>query len=309
MSLPTRSPAWANKISTLLQQIEKLTGEVMYPVQIQEIAVEVSKQFFPNSPITRITGEDYSGAFEGALARVPNSKDEWGIAYSTAIKSPGRINFTLAHEFGHYLLHRSELVDGIKCKREDMFRWDSEHGQREAEANEFASYLLMPRNLFEVEMQEGDLSLHLLQHVADHFNVSLTAAILKWLSFTTERAMLVVGKDGFIDWTRCSEPLIKSGIYLQPKKHVIELPAQSLAAKNDPEFDNLTGDSHETGIWPFKEEVREMTVHADTYDMTITLLLFPKHVQAGWKQDEEEPGEFDTYDNFMAFNKRMSGRE
>lgn len=308
MSLPTRPPAWANKISGLLQQIEKLTGEVMYPVQIQEIAVEISKQFFPDSPITRIEGQDFAGAFEGALTPIPNSKDEWGIAYSTAIKSPGRINFTLAHEFGHYLLHRSELIDGIKCKREDMFRWDSEHGRREAEANEFASYLLMPRNLFETKMQEGNLSLHLLQHVADDFNVSLTAAILKWLSFTTERAMLVVGKDGFIDWTRCSEPLIKSGIYLQPKKHVIELPARSLAAKNDPEFDNLTGASHETGIWPFKEEVREMTVHADTYDMTITLLVFPKHAPARWPENEEEPESFDSYDNFISFNKRMTER-
>ena len=305
MNLPTRPPAWANKISRLLQEIEKYTGEVMYPVKIQDIAVDISKQFFPDSPITRITGEDFSGAFEGALARVPNSKDEWGIAYSTAIKSKGRINFTLAHEFGHYLLHRAELKNGIKCKREDMFRWDSEYGQREAEANEFASYLLMPRNLFEAEMQNGDLSLHLLQHVAEHFNVSLTAAILKWLSFTTVRAMLVVGKDGFIDWVWSSETLRKSRVYLQPKKQVIELPTQSLAAKNDPEFDNLAGVTYDPGIWPFKEEVREMTVHADTYDMTITLLVFPKHASSRWEQNEEDPEAFDTYDNFISFNNKM----
>lgn len=151
-----------------------------------------------------------------------------------------------------------------------MFRWNSEHGQREAEANEFASYLLMPRNLFEKEMLGEDLSLHLLQHVADYLNVSLTAAILKWLTFTTTRAMLVVGKDGFIDWVWSSEPLRKSGVYLQPKKQPIEIPTQSLAVKNDPGFDNRSGITHEPGVWPFKEPVREMTVHAGTYDMTIT---------------------------------------
>ena len=307
MELPTRPPAWANKISNLLQEIEKHTGEVMYPVRIQDIAVSISEQFFPESPITKISGEDFSDNFEGALARVPNTKDSWGIAYNTAIKSSGRINFTLAHEFGHYLLHRASLENGIKCTRRDMFRWDSEYGQREAEANEFASYLLMPRNLFEKEMQSEDLSLHLLQHVADHFNVSLTAAILKWLTFTTTRAMLVVGKDGFVDWVWSSESLRKSGVYLQPKKQLIELPAQSLAVKNDADFDNQLGVTHEPGVWPFKEEVREMTVHADSYDMTITLLIFPKHAPSRWEQDEEEPESFDSYDNFISFNKRMSG--
>jgi hypothetical protein len=296
MNLPTKPPAWANKISGLLQAIEKYTGEVMYPVKIQDIAVDISRQFFPDSPITQITGEDFSGAFEGALARVPNSNNEWGIAYNTAIKSKGRINFTLAHEFGHYLLHRSEFKDAIKCNREDMFRWDSEYGKRESEANEFASYLLMPRNLFEAEMKNDDLSLHLFQHVADYFNVSLTAALLKWLSFTTDRAMLVVGRDGFIDWVWSSEQLRKSGVYLQPKKQAIELPRKSLAAKNDLEFDTLTGVTCEPGIWPFKEEVHEMTVHADTYDMTITLLVFPKHAPSShWEQDKVEHGKNDSY--------------
>lgn len=308
MQLPTKPPAWAIKISNLLQEIEKHTNEVMYPVKIKDIAVDISKQFFPESPITCITGEDFSGAFEGALARIPNTKNDWGIAYNTAIKSSGRINFTLAHELGHYLLHRSEFTDGIKCKREDMFRWNSEYGIREAEANEFASYLLMPRNLFEKQMEDSELSLYLLQHIADYFNVSLTAAILKWLSFTSERAMLVVGKDGFVDWVWSSENLRKSGIYLQPKKEIIELPQKSLAAKNNTEFDSLTGVSYDPGVWPFKEGVREMTVHADTYDMTITLLLFSKHAPSRWEQNDEEYKEFDTYDNFLSFDKRMSGR-
>ena len=308
MNLPTRPPAWANHISKLLQEFEKLTGQAMYPVKIQDIAVELSEKFFPESPITKISGEAFSGHFEGALARIPNTKDSWGIAYNTAIKSTGRINFTLAHEFGHYLLHREALENGIECTRRDMSRWDPEDSQREAEANEFASYLLMPRNLFEAEMKTADLSLHLLQHIADYFNVSLTAAILKWLSFTTTRAMLVVGKEGFIDWVWSSENLRKSGVYLQPKLQPIELPVQSLAAQNDVEFDNLTGVMHRAGVWPFKEDVQEMTLHAETYDMTITLLVFPKDMPPRWNEDEEEPKSFDAYDNFVAFDKRMSGK-
>ena len=284
MSLPTKPPAWAIRISKLLQEIEKITGETMYPISVKDIAADISKQFFPDAPITKIPGESFSGGFEGMLHRVPQTKNDWGIVYNTAIKSPGRINFTLAHELGHYLLHRFSLENEmIQCGRNDMMRWDSEYDQREAEANEFASYLLMPRNLFENIISGQNLSLHLLQDAADHFNVSLTAVILKWLEFTEKRAMLVVGKEGFVDWVWSSKSLRKSGVYLQPKKAPIELPAQSLAVRKDASFDNQTGTHHAIGVWPFDETVHEMTVNADTYDMTITLLLFPDNVPSYWE--------------------------
>lgn len=306
MQLPNTPVAWAIKISNLLQGIQVGTGELMYPVNVQEIAIHISEHFFPEAPISKISGEAFSGNFEGALIQVPGTKNSWGIAYNTAIKSSGRVNFTLAHEFGHYLLHREALKDGIQCSRRDMMRWNAEHNKREAEANEFASYLLMPRNLFEIEMQKDALSLHLFQQAADYFDVSLTAAILKWLSFTTERAMLIVGKDGFVDWVWSSENLRKSGVYLQPKKEPIELPQQSIAAQGDFDGECVEGVNHKAGIWPFDEDVKEMTVHADTYDMTITLLIFPKHGLRQFNKDEDEPEPYDSYDNFVSFDKRMS---
>ena len=305
MSLPTKPPAWANRISALLQAIQQ-TGESMYPVRVQDIAVDVSKQFFPDAPITRISGEDFQGSFEGAMARVPQTANEWGILYNTAIKSPGRINFTLAHELGHYLLHRMDLAEGkIECKRQDMFRWDSEHGKREAEANEFASYLLMPRNIFENLIKGEEISLHLMQHVADHFNVSLTAVLLKWLQFTNKRAMLVVGDNGYVKWVWSSERLRKSGVFLQPKKELIDLPAQSLAVRRDATIDGMTGIMHKAGTWlNFKEDVREMTVIADSYEMTITLLLFPDDAPNRWVQQDEEPELMDTFEKFQFQEER-----
>jgi len=278
----------------------------MYPIRVEEIAMDISAQFFPDSRLTNISGVDFNGKFEGAITRIPNSKNDWGIAYNSAISSKGRINFTIAHEFGHYLLHRKSLESGIQCGRKDMLRWNSEYGKREAEANEFASYLLMPRNRFEEEMNNGELSLHLLLSVAEGFNVSLTAAILKWLDFTTTRAMLVVGKDGFIDWVWSSESLRRSGVYLQPKKQLIELPARSLAAINDRYFDNQSGVVHSPNVWPFREEVKEMTVHADTHDMTISLLVFPKNSESHWKDIDGDEHIFDSYDKFNSFNEKKS---
>jgi Zn-dependent peptidase ImmA (M78 family) len=49
--------------------------------------------------------------------------------------SKGRINFTLGHELGHYLLHRHLSPEGFRCSSRDMLDWKSEHGQIEAQAN------------------------------------------------------------------------------------------------------------------------------------------------------------------------------
>lgn len=301
MTLPHTPIGWAIRITEILQAFEKATGQSMYPVRIQDIAMDLSRQFFPNAPLTRVTGENLGNRFEGTLLRVPHTANDWGIIYNTAFKSPGRINFTLAHEFGHYLLHRAGIGSGrIDCSRQDMFGWDSEYGQREAQANQFASYLLMPRNRFEQFIQGQKISLHLMQEVADRFNVSLTAALLKWLQITSKRAMVIVGDNGFIKWVWSSDRLRKSGVYLQPKKDLIELPPQSLAVRRDASIDARVGLMHKAGTWsPFREDLHEMTVHADAYESTITLLLFPNDPPRYWHKRDEEPELMDTFEKFQ----------
>ncbi len=85
----------------------------------------------------------------------------------------------------------------------------------------------------------------------------------------------MVGKDGFVLWTWCSDALLETGCYLQPRKKVIPLPSRSLAVCKEPPCDILKGVTHDVGVWPFKEPVREMAMKAPAYDMTLSLLLFP----------------------------------
>lgn len=93
---------------------------------------------------------------------------------------------------------------------------------------------------------------------------------------------------------RSSENLRKSGVYLQPQKEPIELLHQSSEAQRDFDGECVEGVNHKAGIWPFDEDVKEMTVHADTYDMTITLLLFPRHGLQQFNRDEDEPEPYDS---------------
>lgn len=58
--------------------------------------------------------------------------------------APVRKRFTVAHEIGHFVLHRSELGDGIQ---DDEFYRSGLSNAQEAQANRLAADILMPFSL------------------------------------------------------------------------------------------------------------------------------------------------------------------
>lgn len=100
---------WAIDLSLMLNAV---LGPNRFPVDVPELAREYSAKRYPDDPISLIQGEVLPG-FDGALLRAPSGKKGWGIFFNRAPSSKGRINFTLAHEFGHYLIHRMANPDGI----------------------------------------------------------------------------------------------------------------------------------------------------------------------------------------------------
>lgn len=275
MNLPCTPVGWASRLIGLVYQCNDAAGLPRLPIDVREVAREYSRNAFPDAPITLIEGEDFGDQFEGALLPDPKGSGQWGIFYNNASGSEGRINFTLAHEFGHYLLHRLKFPEGKKCTNQDLRIWGSPEAIIESEANEFASSFLMPLDDFREQIKGQKVTLAILDRLKSRYEVSLSAVILRWLSFTRERAMVVVGKDGFIDWARSSEPLFKSGIYYRSKQETIELPEKSLAAKRDESFDNINGVVHAQGVWLGEGEVHEMTVFTEQYNnLSISLLIY-----------------------------------
>jgi hypothetical protein len=230
---------------------------------------------------------------------------EWGILYNESITSSGRQNFTLAHEFGHYLLHRAELSGGRECSGRDMGQWRNGRQRTrdeivEAEANTFASYLLMPLDDFRQQLKDRAITIDTMTAIADRYAVSLTAAILKWLTMTDRRAMIVVSKDGFIDWSWSSTPLIKTGIYYAARQELIELPSASLASRGVDPDTARNGVMHAPGVWRGAEAVHEMTVFSPSNEMTISLLIYPDRAPTPWEMAAlEEEAVPDTFDRFM----------
>jgi hypothetical protein len=94
-----------------------------------------------------------------------------------ARRSPGRKNFTIAHELGHWHLHHdaSELGQRRFCRADDVggdARALRESIQLEREANQFAAALLMPAPL--VRRCAADLRLNV-RVLAARFGVSVAA--------------------------------------------------------------------------------------------------------------------------------------
>ena len=293
MTQPLSPQRWANDITVVLRTV---LGADRFPVDVKAVAREISKHKFPDDPITIIRGDTLPG-FEGALVPAPPGKTGWGILYNSAINSPGRINFTLGHEFGHYLLHRIAYPKGFQCNSEDMASWESEYGQLEQQANIFAATLLMPFDDFRNQIDARNRpSLDDLGGCADRYEVSLIAATLRWLQFTQRRSVLVISKDGFILWARSSEPALKSGLYYKTRNRPpVEIPASALAAQRSI-VSGPTGDAEdERSVW-LNEPCKEFVLFSDQYDFTISLLHFGD--AAAWSERDEEPEE-DTYDRMI----------
>jgi hypothetical protein len=284
---------WAIDISLVLNAV---LGKDRFPVDVALVAKEYSAQRYPDDPVSLVVGQSLSD-FDGALYRAPAGKKGWGIFYNSAISSEGRINFTLGHEFGHYLIHRLAYPDGIRCGEQDVVRWDSEYGQIEYQANVFSAGLLMPLDDFRRQIAEGDrVDLDMISHCADRYRVSLIAAVLRWLQYTSRRAVLVVSRDGYILWSRASKPALRTGAFFRTSGPPVAIPADSLANRQDMIVDGRAGVELAAGVW-FPEPVREMTIFTEQYDFAVTLLLLEN--QYRYTQLDREPEE-DVFDRFTS---------
>lgn len=103
-------------------------------------------------------------------------KEGWEIGINS-LHHPNRQRFTMAHELGHYFLHRDrgEFEDGL------LFRKDNQSNPAERQANEFAALLLMPLVEFKRALRNNDISI-----VATYFGVSQQAAEYRRESITDQ---------------------------------------------------------------------------------------------------------------------------
>lgn len=105
--------------------------------------------------------------------------------------------FTLAHEFGHYKMHRD--IKAINCNDEKFWDWGGKE-HIETEANYFASELLMPENVFLQYTKKEPFNIEYLQNTADKFETSFLATAIRYAEVGNDPIMLFCSREGFIQW-------------------------------------------------------------------------------------------------------------
>lgn len=288
---PTR---WANELTQLLDLAK---GDDRYPVDVEELILELSRTRWPDDPVIGVRTAPLEG-FEGALVPMRDEPRGWVVICNASAKE-GRRRFTVAHEVGHYLLHRHLLpAEGIYCKDGDLFQRDMKVIEKEADT--FAASLLMPFHDLRRQLDpKAKPSLDDLGALAGRYGVSLTALMRRWLEYTERRAVIVVSTDGYVLWSWSSAAAYRTGRFIRTSGPPHPIHDASGAAQPALAKQCRAGIVHPPGIW-FDEEVEEFTVHATRHEQVISILQLGEAKPRWFPQDEREP---DVVDRFEALKR------
>jgi Zn-dependent peptidase ImmA (M78 family) len=112
-----------------------------------------------------------------AEGRIVFGKERAIITVNSSIEYEGKKRFVIAHELGHFEMHRNLIhLHNDTDATLEYFK----NGNQETEANEFASELLMPESLFRKECDGKKFSPDLLRFLADRFKTSITSTAYKY---------------------------------------------------------------------------------------------------------------------------------
>ena len=115
-----------------------------------------------------------------------------------------RVRFTLAHELGHFFLHRKLLRAG-RSFHDDTFQFIAEERVVEQEANEFAGECLLPSELVLNEIRGRVLDLGLTSGLATKAKASLQATAIKLSKLSSSRLCFFWEESGVVKWAAPSD--------------------------------------------------------------------------------------------------------
>lgn len=214
------------------------------------------------------------GRIKGSMARLVRANDEGIIRLSSRIKETGARNFAICHELGHWELHENESQTFF-CTAEKLADYHSD--PMEAEANIFASELLMPTFLIRPRIEKIDPSLHLLSTISKEFGSSLTATAVRFMHLSRRDCIVAYIRDGKIAWSWKKDGFTRA--YLK-RGQAIRRGSLAWELENNGAT-SIEPDSIEPDSWfshlnyPFHGELQEHTIKMPGYNSLLTLLWIP----------------------------------
>ena len=271
------------------------------------IDLEIVRQMLPGTPYgtgvreIRPPVQFNDDAFEGMLARDPDDRDVWGIAYNGKSR-PERQRFTIAHELGHFILHRNRQ-QSFNCDKQSVHTGIDTLRAIEREADDFASNLLMPGDLLREWISSQRIDFRVLGDIAQRFQVSLEALCIRFIKFTPQRAILVYWDNGYVKYEWRSSHAIRTRARIRRNGEPVEPIPGTLAADTSiaQEWD---GTEMSAAIWCPEEaphmKLREFKHSYTTRDRVLTLLLLESAEPRSWDRSWQDEDAEDCADRFAS---------
>ena len=185
---------------------------------------------------------------DGADGRIVTNGDSAVITIDSKIEFESRKRFVLAHELGHYVLHRHNKKL-FQDNSDTLNQWYHKvFGNEELEANEFAAEFLMPADIFIDECKGKIFKPEFVDYLAEGFEVSKTASILRYVQHGNYPVCIIYCKDNKMKWWKSSHDF----------KYYLEFNHNSPPPTDSVAFELFTTNAFYTGE-ERKQQIRKST--------------------------------------------------
>ena len=141
--------------------------------------------------------------FDGRLELCAGKPSIFINDHGRGIEYP-RVRFTLAHEFGHFFLHRRWLSSRVAFHDRELLVGDN-LATVEHEANAFAAECLLPERFVQNFLSGTYISLVRVQDLAERAQASLKATAIRIANITPSRCCFFLEAGGSIQWAAPSD--------------------------------------------------------------------------------------------------------
>ena len=154
------------------------------------------------------------GVLDKMEARLLRRGDKGLIRVRKDIFYPGQKRFAIAHELGHWELHK-KVSQFFACTSADLVA-SYKTSPQEGEANIFAAGLLMPSGLFLAHTKKKDFNFETISELTEIFNTSLTSTARRYAYLSNDYCAVVCSESEKIKWWRGSDDF-ESAFWISPR--------------------------------------------------------------------------------------------
>lgn len=139
---------------------------------------------------------------EGAEARLHTQGNRGIVTIRKNIPEVGRKRFALAHDIGHFILHRSRTRPRM-CTESEFLNW-YHTSVEEPEANVFAAELLMPEKLFKEACTGMTPGFRNVEKLSQVFTTSISSSAFRYVEIGNYPCALICCRAGKLAWFNLS---------------------------------------------------------------------------------------------------------